>query len=124
MGVKLLFASIAMTVALALGFAVQARAIDVFPNGCGTAEQCAIAKEDKLQTGSGNIVWNIVSAILMILGGVSVIMIIVGGLRFVMSGGDSSAVKSAKNTVFYAIIGLVVALLAGTLVLFVTNLFA
>jgi hypothetical protein len=36
-------------------------------------------------------------------------MVIVGGLRYVLSGGDQAGVNSAKNTILYAIIGLVVA---------------
>ena len=46
-------------------------------------------------------------------------MIIWGGIKYVTSGGDSAGVTSAKNTILYAVIGLVVALLAYTLVNFV-----
>lgn len=47
-----------------------------------------------------------------IAGIVCVIMIIIGGIRYVTSQGDSGGVQSAKNTVLYAVIGLVVILLA------------
>ncbi|MCA9339488.1 MAG: hypothetical protein KDA17_01090, partial [Candidatus Saccharibacteria bacterium] len=57
------------------------------------------------------------------LGAISVLMIVIGGLRFVLSQGDASAVSSAKNTVLYAVIGLVVALMAGGIVLLVTEYF-
>jgi hypothetical protein len=46
-------------------------------------------------------------------------MILFGGLRYVLSGGNSSAVTSAKNTIMYAIIGLVVAFFAYAIVQFV-----
>lgn len=63
---------------------------------------------------------SIVIQILSIVVGVAaVIMIIVGGLRFITSGGDSSNAASARNTILYAIIGLVIAVLAQVLVHFV-----
>lgn len=65
----------------------------------------------------------VVNTLLFIVGLVSVIMIIVGGLRYTTSGGDSSAVSSAKNTILYAVIGLVVAFLAFAIVNFVVGLF-
>jgi hypothetical protein len=45
-------------------------------------------------------------------GVVSIVMIIVGGIRYATSGGNAEKVKSAKNTILYACIGLGVALLA------------
>ena len=47
------------------------------------------------------------------------IMLIIGGIRYVISGGDSKKVTDAKNTVLYAIIGLVIAFLAFAIVNFV-----
>jgi hypothetical protein len=55
----------------------------------------------------------------LIVGVVSVIMIIIGGLKYIMSGGDSSNVTGAKNTILYAIIGLIVVALAQVIVRFV-----
>ena len=55
----------------------------------------------------------------LIVGVASVIMIIVGGLRYIISGGDSGNVTAAKNTILYAIIGLVVVALAQFIVKFV-----
>lgn len=46
---------------------------------------------------------------------VCVIMIIIGGVRYVTSQGDSGGVQSAKNTVLYAVVGLVVILLAAAI---------
>ena len=48
-------------------------------------------------------------------------MLIIGGIRYTISQGDSSAVTSAKNTILYSIIGLVVAILAYAAVDFVVN---
>jgi hypothetical protein len=46
-------------------------------------------------------------------------MLIYGGIRYTISGGDSSSVTAAKNTIMYAVIGIVVALLAYAIVNFV-----
>lgn len=64
------------------------------------------------------IVINILS---VIVGVVAVVMIIFGGLKYITSGGDSSNVSSAKNTIIYAIIGLVIVALAQFIVRFVLD---
>ena len=51
----------------------------------------------------------VTNTILYIVGIVAVIMLIIGGIKYVVSGGDSKKVTDAKNTVLYAIIGLVIA---------------
>lgn len=58
-----------------------------------------------------------------IVGLISVIMIIVGGIKYITSGGDSGNVTSAKNTIMYAVIGLVVVALAQIIVRFVLQRF-
>lgn len=56
---------------------------------------------------------------LFIVGFLSVIMLIFGGLRYIISGGNSAAVTSAKNTILYAIVGLIIAIFAYAIVNFV-----
>jgi cytochrome bd-type quinol oxidase subunit 2 len=56
-----------------------------------------------------------------LVGIVSVIMIIYGGFKYISSGGDSGNVQSAKNTIIYAVIGLVVVAMAQFIVQFVLN---
>jgi hypothetical protein len=46
-------------------------------------------------------------------------MLIWGGLRYVVSGGNSNSVTAAKNTILYAIVGLIIALFAYAIVNFV-----
>lgn len=58
---------------------------------------------------------------LYIVGAVAVIMLIWGGLRYITSGGDSKKITDAKNTVLYAIIGLVIAFLSFAIINFVLN---
>ena len=57
----------------------------------------------------------------IIVGVVAIIMIIVGGFRYITSGGDSNKVGSAKNTIIYAIIGLILVALAQIIVNVVLN---
>jgi len=59
---------------------------------------------------------NIVDILSWVVGVASVLMIIVGGLRYVLSGGDSNNVTAAKNTILYALVGLVVVMVAQILV--------
>lgn len=61
----------------------------------------------------------IINVFSWIIGAVSVIMIIYGGFRYIISGGDSNGVTAAKNTILYAIIGLVIVVLAQVIVNFV-----
>lgn len=74
--------------------------------------------------GQGGIFRTITNVMLFLIGAISVIMLIVGGLRYVVSGGDSTAVQNAKNTILYAIVGIVVAILAFAVVNFVIGSFA
>ena len=61
----------------------------------------------------------VTNTILYIVGIVAVIMLIIGGVRYVISGGDSKKVTDAKNTVLYAIIGLVICFFSYAIVNFV-----
>lgn len=63
----------------------------------------------------------VVNILSLVVGIAAVIMIIIGGLKYILSSGDSSNVNSAKNTILYAIVGLVVVLLAQVIVRFVIN---
>lgn len=86
-------------------------------NGNGSAD-CPI---DASGTGDrlNHILTLVVNIFSLVVGVVAVIMIIVGGLRYITSGGESSNVSTAKNTIIYAIVGLVVVALAQFLVHFV-----
>jgi hypothetical protein len=98
-------------------------AINVFDGkACTDATQDSKVCKGKNETISP-LVSSIVNVLLFAIGIISVIMIIVGGLRYVTSNGDASQVTAAKNTILYAVIGLVVALLAFAIVNFVVSQF-
>jgi len=61
----------------------------------------------------------IVNLISLLVGIVAIIMIIYGGFRYITSGGDSGRVGNAKNTLIYAIIGLIIVALSQFIVHYV-----
>ncbi|MBX4190707.1 pilin [Candidatus Saccharibacteria bacterium] len=79
--------------------------------------QCQITKRDAIGK-LNHIVHTIINLLTAIVGIVAVIMIIIGGFRYITSGGNDTSVTAAKNTILYAIIGLVVVALAQVLVRF------
>jgi cytochrome bd-type quinol oxidase subunit 2 len=63
----------------------------------------------------------IINIFSVIVGVIAVIMIIIGGLKYITSGGESSNVSGAKNTIIYAIVGLIIVALAQFIVHFVLS---
>lgn len=75
------------------------------------------------QNSAPNMIEIVINTALFILGMVAVLMIVIGGIRYTTSAGNPSQTKSAKDTILYAVIGLVVAIMAYTIVNFVLNWF-
>jgi hypothetical protein len=93
--------------------------------GIGGGAGCAQGKDQQSDLFGNDGVFKIITNVLLfVIGAISVIMLIIGGIRYVVSGGDSGAVTSAKNTILYAVVGIVVAILAYALVNFVITSFA
>ena len=69
--------------------------------------------------GTTGIFTTITNVMLFVVGAISVIMVVIGGLRYVISGGNSTNITTAKNTILYAVIGLIVAILAYAMINFV-----
>ena len=111
------------------GFAAPAHAEDLSISGGadsarGTDQaQCLFGNEPGCTDGQTPIFRTITNVLLFIIGAVSVIMLIIGGFRYVVSQGDQSQVTSAKNTILYAVVGIVVAILAFAVVNFVIGSF-
>ena len=104
----LVIPALAVTVSLALGVDA-ASAQSSIQDGINASQGTGVPTE---LFGDGSIFTTIVNILLFIIGAISVIMLIIGGIRYTVSGGDAAAVTGAKNTILYAIIGLVVAFLA------------
>ena len=69
--------------------------------------------------GQGGLITTYIHILALVIGIGSVIVIMLAGLRFITSSGDPQALATARNTILYAIVGLVVAALAQAVVTFV-----
>ncbi len=85
-------------------------------SNCGTA-----GTSGNTESALGKVASNVTKIFTIIVGAISVIMIIYGGFRYITSGGASDKVGSAKNTLIYAIIGLIIVALANVIVSVVIN---
>ena len=74
-----------------------------------------------VQGGIKHIAIEVINILSIVVGIVAVIMIIYGGFRYITSGGESGGVSSAKNTLIYAIVGLILVALAQVIVHWVLN---
>lgn len=114
-----LFASVAVPVAPT--YAVE----ECDPSsGITNAADCSKGEgqSDSL-TGETGVFRTVTNILLFIIGAVAVIMLVIGGIRYTISGGDQNQISAAKNTILYAIIGIVVAILAYAAVNFVIGSF-
>lgn len=113
---------IALTgVVLLLSGDVSAQASGAIEQGVQAARGEGVPAE---LIGDGGIITTIINILLFIVGALAVIMLIIGGLRYTISGGNASAVTAAKNTILYAIVGLVIAFLAFAVVNFILGAMA
>ena len=123
---NLIIVSITMAAGLLFVFAPTSRAVNVFG---GQADQTVdggkVVTNDK--NGSSKLpalLSQVISTVFVVLGMLAVIMIVIGGIRYTTSNGDAAQIKAAKNTILYAVVGLVLAILAYAIVNFVLSVFA
>ncbi len=115
--------------ALLAGLAVPVAT--TYANNCDVSggitggKDCARNDEqpENLFNGEGSVFQTVTSVMLFLIGAISVVMLIYGGIRYTISQGDSTAVTNAKNTIMYAVIGIVIAILAFAIVNFVVTTF-
>lgn len=124
---KLLLLAVVSSVAMSLPVAAQLNenictGVNADSSFCQENEQTKNATpQDNRIYGPNGIVTRIVRIIARVIGVAAVIMIIVGGIRYITSSGDTNNINGAKNTILYAIIGLVIAALAEAIIIFVIN---
>jgi hypothetical protein len=92
------------------GLCSGAQNLTVTPGAEGCTEQNA---------GLTGTVKTVVNVLSVIVGIAAVVMIIIGGFRYITSGGKQESITAAKNTILYAVIGLVIVALAQVIVRFV-----
>lgn len=104
-----------------------AAAVSLLPAQLVAADSKSEVTGGVTSTGAGSsldipgFITSVVNLLSFVVGALAVIMIMVGGFKYVTSGGDSGKVTSAKNTIMYAIIGIVIVVLAQTIVQFVLD---
>lgn len=122
--------SIMMGVVAPLALTAHSGAQDIEGNlQCGANLKFSTNEGDCETDSSGNtaaeridqIVSQVINLLSLAVGVVAVIMIIVGGFKYITSGGDSGNVTGAKNTILYAVVGLIVVALAQVIVRFVVD---
>lgn len=94
------------------------------PNGSSTGQvEFSVGSQTGNHDCGGSGVTNVISAAVTILsiviGAAAIIMILVSGMRYITSGGDSNKISTAKTTLIYALVGVIIAALAQALVHFV-----
>lgn len=101
-------------------------AVNVLDPACQDNPNASICKDNKTQDlnsnsiyGPNGILARAATILAIIVGVTCVIAIIIGGIRYVLSGGDTQQTANAKNTILYAIIGLVITIAARSILLFV-----
>lgn len=68
-----------------------------------------------------DIVENIFSVAIRLAGVATFIMLIIGGFKYLTAGGDPKAAESARNTITYAIFGLVLIIAAWFILKFISE---
>jgi len=65
---------------------------------------------------NGNIIQIILQDLFGVVGALSLLFLIIGGFRYILSGGEPQNAASAKGTILYAIVGLIIAIVAESIV--------
>lgn len=123
---KFILASLALIGVVATAAATvpaisPAKAVNPY-GACDANSSSAICK-GKGESLSEGFVKPTINIILWVVGVAAVIVIVVAGLKYVTSSGNPSAISSAKTTILYAVIGLVIAITAYAIVNFVLKSF-
>jgi hypothetical protein len=71
----------------------------------------------------GTVFHNGLDIMYFLLGAIAVIVIIVSGILYATSAGNASTIARAKNAIIYAIVGIIVVLVAFTITQFITGNF-
>lgn len=121
-----LFSAVALLAPLGLSAGVLAADSATQSGLCGGANLQAPNEDGECENinseASSNVdelVTLVINIFSWVVGVVAVIMIIYGGFQYITAAGDSGKVGNAKNTILYALIGLVIVALAQVIVKFV-----
>lgn len=117
--IKLTFAALLVLAIGAFAF-VSTGTVSALDPGAPLADVCQTDPGNSVcqsqDDSAEDLIDTLINTLLFIVGALSVIMIIVGGVFYAISNGDAGKVTKAKNTILYAVVGLVVSFIAFALV--------
>jgi hypothetical protein len=119
---KKLFASLALCFMLLIAAPVGVGHAQLIPKAdcSGAAASSAVCEGQNNTTnpltGTNGLLLKVANIVAVIAGAAAVIIIILAGLRYVQSSGNTEDIAGARRTIVYAIVGLVVIVLARVLV--------
>lgn len=114
--------SLMLTVGLLVAVpAPAAQAANVFKACNGQNSNAVCSSRNNKLFGPDSVFRRVVNVLLFITGAIALIFVIVGALRYVLSNGDQAALTGAKNTILYALVGLVLSFAAYAIVNFVVD---
>ena len=94
---------------------------------CETETKATVCNENKAKGnpiyGPNGILTKVANIIAIVVGIVAVIIIILAGIQYMLSTGDSTKLARSKDAIIYALIGLVIVVLARTAVAFIVSKF-
>lgn len=117
--------AISMILMIGIGVAAFPQSVDAACSGVN----CITEGSNNAKTGGAKsndvatLIETVTNLLLFFIGAVSVIYIVLGGVKYTTSNGDTNAIKSAKDTIMYAVIGLIAAIAAYAIVQAVINAF-
>lgn len=127
--ISIAFSSLFLAIAIVIVCGSTAMAISADAPAGATDQKTSVCQGAGLAGGGSDctdgsttindVIKTVINILSVIVGVAAVIMIMVGGFKYVTSGGAPEQISSAKNTVFYAVIGLVVVALSQIIVRFV-----
>lgn len=121
------FVAALIVIALGIGFLGNSAlaAEDPFGQVCDATTQdspvCDQNKPDNPITGEDGILVRATQIVVFIVGVASVIMVLIGGFKYITSNGDANGISNAKNTILYALIGVVLASVSQIIIIFVIS---
>lgn len=89
--------------------------------GASSTQACKAASEGTTSNPIVEILKVVLELLSIVVGIASVVGVIIGGIKFITSNGDPKAVKVARDTVLYSLVGACVVVFAQAIVAFVLN---
>ncbi len=122
---KAVFGLLFVSIFLVPAASANAASVEVNQNLCGGANlnfskaKVADCNKGKPEQKLNDLIEDIINIFSIVVGISAVIALIYGGFRYVIAGGDSGDITTSRNTVIYALVGLVIVVFAQVVVKFI-----